>query len=78
MAKKFEKIPRPQLRSSVTVLVLVPKTKVVLNQISANQGPNSTFLDKASSTWSSTKPSCSRVIKLIDRTQIFDRYLKTA
>ena len=37
-------------------------------QTSANQGPDSTFVDEASSTMSSPEPSCSRVVKLIDWT----------
>ena len=39
-------------------------------QTSANQGTDSTFVDEASSTWLSPKPSSSRVIKLIDQTQL--------
>ena len=39
-------------------------------QTLANQGPNSTFVNEASCTWSSPKPSSSWVIKLIDGTQV--------
>ena len=42
----------------------------VFVQTLANRGHNSTFVDEASSTRSSPKPSSSRVIKLMDPTQV--------
>ena len=43
--------------------------KLTLNQISENRGPDSTFVDEVSSSRSSTKPSGSQVLKLMDQTQ---------
>ena len=40
------------------------------NQTWANRSPDSTFVDKASSTRSSPKPSSSRVVQLIDLTWV--------
>ena len=43
---------------------------VAKHQISANRGPDSTFVDEASSTRSIPKPSSGRLIKVIDRTRL--------